>query len=304
MTTARPAARQIGHVRRRSSTVRRRSAGLSAVRAGALLAMLASAAAGWGLISSPVFGLDRVVISGASLTDEAAIRTSLGVELGTNLVTLDTAALAQKVEGLTTIRSAEVAAGLPGTLRVIVQERQPILAWAIGARRFLVDVDGRIIAALAPGDPLPRVDRDGRVLDPERAGRSTTAQPIALVDDVRRDRPIPHVGDRVDAIELDVARRLGSVRPADVGSSANGLVVRISDDRGFVVRPTEGPWFAVFGFYTPTLRSPAIVPGQVRLLRSLLANGESTFGIIVLASETDGTYLPPASPAPSPSPSP
>jgi hypothetical protein len=83
------------------------------------------------------------------------------------------------------------------------------------------------------------------------------------------------------------------------------LLVRVSADRGFVVKPSDGAWFGVFGFYTSTLRSPAIIPGQVRLLRSLLAGGEGTFGIIVLASESDGTYLPPAAPSIAPaSPSP
>ena len=264
MTTARPAARQIGHVRRRNATVRRRSAGLSAIRAGAMLAMLASAAAIWGLVTSPVFGLDRLVIDGATLTDEAAVRTTIGVDLGTNLVTLDTGALAEKLEGLPTIRRAEVTAGLPGTLKVVIDERQPILAWAIGTRRFLVDVDGRVIAALEPADSLPRLDRDGRLLDPTRAAaRASSGTPIATVDDRRKDRPVPHVGDRVDPIELDVARRLGSLRPADIGSSAAGLVVQIGDDRGFIVRPTDRPWAAVFGFYTSTLRSPSIVPGQL-----------------------------------------
>jgi hypothetical protein len=305
MTTARRTAQPIGHVRRRSATVRRRSAGLSAIRAGAILAILVTAGAGWGLVSSPVFGLDRLVIEGATLTDESAVRTSIGVELGTNLVTLDTTALAEKLEGLPTVRRAEVVAGLPGTLKVIIEERQPILAWSIGPRRFLIDVDGRVIAALEPTDPLPRLDRDGRLLDPARAAaRATSGTPIPLLEDLRKGRPVPHLGDRIDPIELDVARRLGSVRPADIGSEADRLLVRISADRGFVMKPSEGPWFAVFGFYTSTLRSPGIVPGQVRLLRSLLAGGEASLGIIVLASETDGTYLPPASPSPSPPASP
>jgi hypothetical protein len=267
--------------------------------------MLATAASAWGLVSSPVFGLDRLVIEGASLTDEATVARTIGVELGTNLVTLDTTALAEKLEGLPTVRRAEVAAGLPGTLRVALEERQPILAWAIRGQRLLVDVDGRVIAALGPDESLPRLDRDGTVLDPDRAAaQPSSSVALAIVDDHRRDRSVPRVGDRLDPIELDVARRLGSLTPADVGSSADRLVVRIGDDQGFVVRPSAGSWFAVFGYYTSTLRSPAIIPGQVRLLRSLLATGEGSYGIIVLASETDGTYLPPASPAASPPASP
>jgi hypothetical protein len=55
---------------------------------------------------------------------------------------------------------------------------------------------------------------------------------------------------------------------------------------------------AVFGYYTPSLRTTDIIPGQVRLLRSLLLGREGLIERIVLASETDGTYVPKASPAP------
>jgi hypothetical protein len=61
---------------------------------------------------------------------------------------------------------------------------------------------------------------------------------------------------------------------------------------------------AVFGFYTPSLRSPEMVPGQVRLLRSLLSDREDALARVVLASETDGTYVALPSPEPSASPTP
>jgi hypothetical protein len=54
----------------------------------------------------------------------------------------------------------------------------------------------------------------------------------------------------------------------------------------------------VFGFYSPATRPTEMIPGQVRLLRSLLAGREATVGRIVLASETDGTYVPKRTPNP------
>jgi hypothetical protein len=46
------------------------------------------------------------------------------------------------------------------------------------------------------------------------------------------------------------------------------------------------------------------VPGQVRLLRSLLIGREPNIDKVILASETDGTYTvkPTASPSASPAP--
>ena len=59
----------------------------------------------------------------------------------------------------------------------------------------------------------------------------------------------------------------------------------------------------MFGFYTPSLRTTELIPGQVRLLRSLLIGREPLLERIILASETDGTYTT-RSPAPGPSATP
>ena len=52
----------------------------------------------------------------------------------------------------------------------------------------------------------------------------------------------------------------------------------------------------MFGFYTLSLRTPELIPGQVRLLRSLLIGREPLLDRVILASETDGTYTTRSSP--------
>ncbi|TMD29133.1 MAG: hypothetical protein E6I94_07230 [Chloroflexi bacterium] len=53
----------------------------------------------------------------------------------------------------------------------------------------------------------------------------------------------------------------------------------------------DGPRRATFGFYTPTLRTPDLVPAQVRLLRSLIGRvGEAKVATVLLADATNGTY--------------
>jgi hypothetical protein len=88
-----------------------------------------------------------------------------------------------------------------------------------------------------------------------------------------------------------------------VGSLAEALAVRVTDNDGFVVRADPQGWIAIFGYYTPSLRTPELIPGQVRLLRSLLIGREQLIARVILASETDGTYVPKPTPQPSPSPS-
>jgi hypothetical protein len=111
------------------------------------------------------------------------------------------------------------------------------------------------------------------------------------------------IGARLDPQDLDAATRLASLVPSDVGSAAKALAVRVTDENGFVVRADPQGWLAIFGFYTPSLRTPDLIPGQVRLLRSLLIGREPLIARIVLASETDGTYVPKPTPKPTADPS-
>ena len=65
----------------------------------------------------------------------------------------------------------------------------------------------------------------------------------------------------------------------------------VNDANGFTVRTPPTSWEAVFGFYTPTIRTTGLIPGQVRLLRSLLGKvGENKVATLILADDTNGTY--------------
>ena len=57
------------------------------------------------------------------------------------------------------------------------------------------------------------------------------------------------------------------------------------------MRPVGVPWVAVFGVYTPSIRTPDLIPGQVRLLRSFLAGRELPVKRIILADDRNGTYV-------------
>ncbi len=110
------------------------------------------------------------------------------------------------------------------------------------------------------------------------------------------------MGRSLDAVDLDAARRLASLVPADVGSEADRLDVVVNDPSGFIVVGQPVGWRAVFGFYTASLRTTELIPGQVRLLRSLLIGREQLVERVILASETDGTYVPRPTPEPTPDP--
>jgi POTRA domain-containing FtsQ-type protein len=246
--------------------------------------MLVAAAATYGAATSPVLGFRTLAIEGTRFTSQEAIRGALGVGPDTNLVGLATDALRGRLVALPTVRDASVGVSLPDTIRVSVVERVPLLAWAVGEQRFLVDENGHVFAALPAGGADPAV--------------AAAVRGLPVVTDQRAAASAIAVGAALDPVDFDVARRLGALTPANVGSGAAGLVLTVTDADGFVLSPRTGGWSAVFGFYTPTLRPPDLIPDQVRLLRSLLGTGEAAVGRVVLATPTDGTYVPRATPTP------
>jgi hypothetical protein len=68
------------------------------------------------------------------------------------------------------------------------------------------------------------------------------------------------------------------------------------------MRTRPASWSAVFGFYTPTLRTTELIPGQVRLLASLLAGREDQVERVILADDHSGTYIPKPTPEPTKKP--
>ena len=159
-----------------------------------------------------------------------------------------------------------------------------MMIWQVGARRYLAGSDGELFAALAVDDPSAGAD-------------------LPVVEDRRASSAGLSVGGHLDAVDLDAATRLASLVPADVGSGAERLSVLVTDENGFVVRTSPASWTAVFGYYTASLRTTELIPGQVRLLRSLIYGRESTLDRVILASDTDGTYVPKPSAKPSTKPS-
>ena len=271
---------------RRGRTVRRASAGYSRVRAGAGLVAVIAAAAIYGVANSSAFQYTHLRVDPAPVyTDPAAVESALAGVRGENLFRIDTDPLEAALESLRTVDSARVSVQLPDTLAVALREREPILVWAVGDRRFLVDADGSLFAEAG-------------------AAGSGDGADLPVVDDRRAASAGLVVGTTLADVDLDAATRLASLVPEDIASAADGLTVSLTDENGFVLRTTPASWNAIFGFYTPSLRTPELIPGQVRLLRCLLTGREATVDRVILASDTDGTYIPNATPKPDPSASP
>ena len=271
--TARSA--NLGGARR---TARRFRWRLTPPRAAAILVLLGSIGGLYGLASTSAFTLARTELPSLTWTTREALVAAVDTAEGTNLFRIETPPIEDRLRMLPGVADAAVEVSLPDTLVVHVVERTAILTWKVGDVLFLVDRAGVIFATAPPDDP---------------AGAS-----LPTIVDARPDSTKLAVGSTLDPIDLDAATRLASLRPADVGSVATSLIVSVSEANGFVVSTAPKSWVAVFGLYTRSLRTPDMIPGQVRLLRSLLANGEDTIAKVILADERNGTYVPRATPAP------
>lgn len=257
-------------------SVARASAGISASRVLAAVTLLASAAAFYGVSVSDAFALEPtdVRIEGARYAGEAQVREALALERGpANVFRVRTGELAERLRAIPAVADASVSVVLPDRLVVRLAERAPILVWQRGATRLLVDVEGVLFA--------------------RQAGTETAGLP--LIDD-RRDPQVSRaldVGARLGAIDLAVVRRLGALTPSQVGSNAPSFAVSRTDEEGWVVDAGRGRWRAVFGFYTPTLRTPEVLPRQVQCLGELLVGREEHLRVVYLSpvGERCGTFV-------------
>jgi hypothetical protein len=270
---------------RRTPPTRRASARLAPARAGALLVVLAAVRGLYGASSTDLFTARRTEVTGATWTSGDAITAALAVGEGQSLFRIRTRDLQAGFAGIRSVRSVEISVLLPETIRVAVHEREALLAWKVGQRTFVIDGSGLVFSEL--GDSPP-----------------PAAAALPVVDDRRSEATALNVGSTLDPVSLDAALRLGSLEPGDVGSSGAGLAIVYDDTDGFTITGRPAGWAAVFGFYTPTLRPTDLIPGQVRLLRSLLSGQEATVARVILAGDKSGTYIPRPTPAPTKSPKP
>ena len=282
-SAVRPGVRRGGG--RRTRPVLRASAGITPVRAGALLVLLAGLAGLYGLAASSAFTARRMEVTGATWTSSNDILSALAIPSDQNLFTLSTADIPGRLDGLPAIRGVAVTIALPDEIRVAVTEREALVVWQADAHRFVVDESGLLFGELGDSPPA-------------------AADSLPVVEDDRSTATALAVGSTLDPVTLDAALRLGSLKPADLGSSATGLAIRVDDADGFTVTALPDGWTAVFGFYTPTLRTTDLIPAQVRLLRSLLYGREDKVARIILADDRSGTYVPRGSAAPSATPRP
>lgn len=229
------------------------------------------------LTGAATFGLSEIDRPTLKWTAADTVLASVQVAEGTNLFQVETGPIEARLAALPAVASARVSVALPHALSITITERVPILVWQVGDSRYLADGAGVLFAAVS-------------------AATAGAAQVPTVVDRRVASQGSVVLGATLDPVDFDAATRLGSIVPAQVGSAAAGLHVSVDDTDGFTMTAGAGTWTAVFGFYSPSVRSPDLIAGQVQLLKSLLADREPRVARIYLAGDRSGTYVPKATP--------
>jgi cell division protein FtsQ len=116
--------------------------------------VLVIGAAALGVLRSPVFGADRLIVEGEGRLGEARVLRTAGIELGDNVVWFDADEARRRLEADPWIASASIWTDLPHTIGVRITERTPVGAIETHDGWEVVASDGVILAR--PADP-PRL---------------------------------------------------------------------------------------------------------------------------------------------------
>jgi cell division protein FtsQ len=215
----------------------RREAGRRRLRRVTLvLAVLALAIGSLAAARSPVLDVDQVTVSGAHRTDVAAVVRAAGIDRGDPMVGVDPGAAAHRVERLPWVGRVRVVRAWPATVRIEVDEREPVaMIQVTEARVALVDDGGRVLAIApagfeaqpADGGPVTLTGVDGRLAEGERLPPDARAAlAVALAARDRLPGVIASVSTGLDAVLVEGGTvRFGSADRVEDKLTAVGTVL-------------------------------------------------------------------------------
>ena len=150
--------------------------------------VLVLAVAAWVVLASPLLAVRTVQVDGVPGGAGDEVVTAAGIEVGTPLVRVDTAAAAARVGRLPQVASAEVTRGWPGTVVVTVVERVPVAVVQTGGARRLVDAGGVLFETITGPAPAGVVPLEVSAPGPDDAAtRAALGAVTALPAEVRAE---------------------------------------------------------------------------------------------------------------------
>lgn len=92
--------------------------------------------------------IQQVHVEGRNQTELVAVKTALGITPGESILHYDMQAARARLETLDWIETAQIIRFLPGTIHVVLVERNPVALWQINRQHYLIDRTGFVIGSL------------------------------------------------------------------------------------------------------------------------------------------------------------
>jgi cell division protein FtsQ len=132
--------------------------GLTVAQCGAVVALLTLALTAWLVLATSLFGVTSVRVRGTGLLTPQQVRRAADIPSGVPLARLDTAAVAERVQGIPEVADAAVFRAWPHTLTIVVSERVAVATQHRGGEYWLVDVEGIAFRAVPERPPYPLIE--------------------------------------------------------------------------------------------------------------------------------------------------
>lgn len=183
--------------------------------AGLILAI----AAGYAVVTRPEFLIRKIVVTGNHVVDQRDVIAAASIPLDANVWTLDTHAIAARIEAIPFVSTVRVNRNFPADIDLAITERTPTACIAGNGLTLTIDGERRVLATTCLSSDLPRlslelgsIPKAGDFVDDEDLGR------------VQRDvADFEAAGMRLRTVGFD---RFGSLD----ATTSTGLWLRCGDD--------------------------------------------------------------------------
>jgi len=181
------------------------------------------------------FRTTEITVAGRRRIPTDQIVTALGARHGDPILGLDIAAARDRLEALPGIRAAVIERRLPGSLHLVIVEREPVALWQYEGTYTLVDRDGKVIPGSIEGfEDLPLVVGEGAGARADELLTMLSSEPDLAV----RVKAATRVGNRrwnltLDDIRTGVEVRLPEIEP----EAAWSRLAELERSKGLASRP-------------------------------------------------------------------
>jgi len=184
-----------------------------------LAGLILAAVVGYVVVTRPEFRVRAITVSGNHLVDRRDVIAAAAIPFDANVWTLDTHAIAQRIEAIPFVSTAHIHRHLPADVELAITERNAAACIAAPDVTVTIDAQRRVLAATCLSPDLPRFDltlesrpKPGDFVDDGEVGRA------------QRDLGIfEAAGFPIRTIGFD---RFGSLD----ATTATGLRLRCGDD--------------------------------------------------------------------------